>query len=141
MSVHQKLSALALAAVLLAPSSSRADAGEQTALCFVEERHVAAVRPYYGKRKLGQAVRQPLRGAEVQLASSRLLDAEWIEQLLQQRLLRARGQAPLPSCLLDVVRVHIEPDPLSDGLSVKLIARDEADAEEVLRRAQLLLGT
>lgn len=137
MSIYHYIPALALGLALIAPGPSRAESEAPAELCFVDGEHVDQVKPYYGKHKLGRAVHQPLRGAEIRLASS-LIDAEWLQRRLQ-RALRAERQAPLPACLEGVGQVHIEPDPLSEGLSVKLIARDEADAEQILERALRLL--
>jgi len=130
--------AVAIAATLAIPSLSRADTSVNPSQCFLDDSRLVAVTPYYGKPTLGRATLQTLRGAELQLLPSAGLTAEDLEARLQ-RLLEAREREPLPRCLNDVGHVHIESNPLGEASSVTLIARDPEQAEQVYRRARLLL--
>ena len=126
-----------IAATLAVPSVTRADT-PHAGQCFLGEGRLVAVTPYYGKRTLGGNDLQTLRGAELRLQPTSALTAEYLEARLH-RLLDAREREPLPGCLIDVGQVHIESTPLGEASSVTLIARDAKQAEQVYRRARLLL--
>lgn len=135
MSTRQLASAIVVAAAFAVPIVARAEATDSPAQCFLDESRVVAVTPYYGKRALGSAELQPLRGAKVELMPSVRLTAEQLQKRLYE-LLDASQQEPLPACMADVGHVHIESTPLGEATSVTLIARDPSDAEQVFRRVQ-----
>lgn len=137
MSTRQLPFALAVVAALV-PSSSRAETTADHTPCFLDDSRVVAVRPYYGKPTLGKAALQTLLGAEVELMPAMGLTADYLEARVQ-RLLEAREREPLPACLIDVGHVHIESTPLGEASAVTFIARDRDHAEQVYRRARLLL--
>lgn len=137
MSTRQFSFAVAVAATLVVPSVSHADS-PNAGQCFLDEARLVAVTPYYGKRVLGGTDLQTLRGAELRLQPTAALTTEELEARLHQ-LLDAREHEPLPGCLIDVGQVHIESTPLGEASSVTLIARDAKQAEQVYRRARLLL--
>lgn len=130
--------AIAIVAALAAPGASRAEATPSRASCFLDDSRVLSVLPYYEEPSLGRAGLRSLRGAEVQLAPVSRVTTEYLEEVLQ-RLLGAPNSAPLPACLLDVGRVHIESTPLGEAASVTLIARDPKDAEQVFLRTRRIL--
>jgi hypothetical protein len=139
MSIHQMTSTLALVAALALPHVSHAESTADSAQCFIDPQSVFTVKPYYGRPTISRNSLKPLRGAEVQLVPAVGLSSELLAARLK-RLLRASERGHLPGCLLDVGHVHIGSNPMGDAESVMLIARDPGDAQQVLRRAQLLVG-
>jgi hypothetical protein len=104
--------------------------------CFLGETRVTTVRPYYGSLQPGVA--QLLEGAKLELVPEYGLSAQDLEARVQQAL-QAGQREPLPACLIDVGRVHIESNAVGDASSVTLIAKDPKDAEQILERANQLL--
>jgi hypothetical protein len=138
MSIHQMLSTLALVAALALPHISRAESTADSAQCFLDPQTVFTVTPYYGQRTISRNSLKPLRGAEVHLVPTFGLSSEMLADRLK-RLLRASERGHLPACLLDVGHVHIGSNLKGDAESVRLIARDPGDAQQVLRRAQSMV--
>lgn len=139
MSTRPLASAVFVVAAFAVPIVGRAETKSEAAQCFFEDSRVVSVKPYYGKLPNGRADLPPLLGAKVELAPSDMLTAEQLEERVQQ-LLDARTQAPLPACLTDVSKVHIESGALGEATFVTFIARDPSNAEQVFRRLQLLVG-
>jgi hypothetical protein len=129
---------LSLVAALLAARTSRADAPRSGAACFLERHYITQVRPYYAPRQPGSAVRH-LVGAEVRLAPQLNLTDEWLRQGVSEQL-EATREAGSRGCLDDVGRVVISADPHGDGVSVRLLAREASDAEQVVGRARALVS-
>jgi hypothetical protein len=138
MSIHHLTSALALVAALASTHISRAESSKGSAPCFLDPQSVFTVKPYYGRPTISRNSLKPLQGAEVQLVPEVGLSSEMLAARLQ-RLLRGSERGRLPGCLLDVGHVHIGSNTMGDAASVMLIARDPGDAQQVLRRAQLLV--
>lgn len=139
MSTRQLACALVIARTCAVPMVAFAEAPANAPQCFLEDSRVVSVKPYYGKLPYGKADLPPLLGAKVELAPSERLTAQQLEERVQQ-LLDARAQTPLPACLADVGKVHIESGSLGEATFVTFIARDPANAEQVFRRLQLLAG-
>jgi len=139
MSTPSLLFTLALATALAAPSAARAEPRSGKTPCFLAGGRIERVKPYYGRSTLRDAALRPLRGAEVLLAPATRLSSEHLEERLE-RLLESRRRAPLPACLQDVGHVHIESDTLGRVASVRLIARDPSDAEDVFHRARRMVN-
>jgi hypothetical protein len=138
MSIHPMTSTLALVAALASPHISRAESTANSALCFIDRQSVFTVKPHYGPPTISRSSLKPLRGAEVRLVPAVGLSSEMLAARLK-RLLRGSERGRLPGCLLDVGHVHIGSNAKGDAESVMLIAREPGDAEQVLRRAQLLV--
>lgn len=138
MSIHQRTSTFALVAALALPHLARAESTSDSARCFLDPQSVFTVKPYYGPPKIRRNSLEPLRGAEVRLVPEVGLSSEMLAARLK-RVLRASQRGGRPGCLLDVGHVHIGSNPMGDAESVTLIARDPGDAQQVLRRAQLLV--
>ena len=138
MSSHQMTTTLALVAALALPRSSHAESTADSAQCFVDRQSVFTVKPYYGRPTITRNSLRPLRGAELQLVPAVELSSDMLVARLK-RVLRASERGRRPGCLLGVGHVHIGSNATGDAESVMLIARDPGDAQEVLRRAQLLV--
>jgi hypothetical protein len=139
MSTRQLASALVIATALAVPIVALAEAPSDAAQCFLEDSRVISVKPYYGKLPNGRTGLPPLLGGKLELVPSEMLSTQQLEERVQQ-LLEARAQTPLPACLADVGKVHIESGSLGEATFVTFIARDPSNAEQVFRRLQLLVG-
>jgi hypothetical protein len=130
----------ALMASVLVPSISLASAPPSRPPCILNEHRVTAVKPYKVTERIGRAAYERLRGAQVYVVAEPGLTAEWLELKLQRHLQEMR-RTGMRDCAFDVGDVRVEVDTAGNGFWVKLIAKDADRAEEVLRRAQLLIGT
>jgi hypothetical protein len=139
MTIHKMLSTLALVAAIAPTHLASAESTEDSAQCFLDPQSVFTVKPYYGRPTISRNSLKPLRGAEIQLVPEVSLSSDMLAARLK-RLLRASERGRLPGCLRDVGHVHIGANPKGDAESVMLIARDPGDAQQVLRRAQSLVG-
>jgi len=134
--------ALVLSASTLAPMASYAApaAATQSAPCILREHRITGVRPYRVEGHQGRIVVQELRGATVLVQAEPGLTAEWLQLTLQRHLAAMQGPQGMKDCAFDVSDVQVKVGSTGAGFSVNLIARDSSTAEEVLRRARLLVG-
>jgi hypothetical protein len=65
------------------------------------------------------------------------LTAQWLELTLARHIAQMHSTS-MKDCAFGVKDVKVQVDPAGTGFAVKLVARDSAQAEEVLRRARLL---
>jgi hypothetical protein len=142
------LAAFVLAATALAPMASyAAPAAAKAAPCILREHRITAVTPYLvelprGPVEIhqGRAAVQQLRGATVFVQAEPGLTAEWLQLTLGRHLAEMQGPAEMKDCAFDVKDVQVKVMSAGAGFGVYLIARDSTKAEEVLRRARLLVG-
>jgi hypothetical protein len=80
-----------------------------------------------------------LKGAEIFVQAQPGLTAEWL-QLQLARHIESMQNTSMHDCALDVSGTRVQVEPAGTGFRVKLIAKDAHQAQEVLRRAQLLVG-
>jgi hypothetical protein len=126
---------------MLAPTVSFAREGSPPrASCEFQKHHVAAVTPSrVEESRLGTSVTR-LGGADLYVRAEPGLTAEWLRLEIAQHLARMRAPGSMKDCALEGGNVRVEVKSAGAGFSVRLIAVDPNKAEEVLRRAQLLLG-
>ncbi|HVZ32396.1 MAG TPA: hypothetical protein VG963_08220 [Polyangiaceae bacterium] len=129
----------ALATGLMGPGMAVAASPANGAPCLLSEYQVTSVAPYRTEEHVGKASFPALRGATVSVAAQPGLTAEWLQLRLEHHLEEMKN-ADMPSCALDLNRVRVEVSSVGDGFAVRLITNDRAEAAEVLRRAQLLVG-
>jgi hypothetical protein len=127
------LSVLALAGGVLVSGASFASEAEH---CILQSHRVIQVWPYEVQQRAGRAPTTRLAGAQVFVEAG--LTAEWLELTLARHIAEMRGPAGMKDCALDMKEVRVKVDPAGTGFSVKLIAKNLAHAQEVLRRARLL---
>jgi hypothetical protein len=140
--------ALMLAGTTLAPMASyAAPAAAKPAPCILREHHITAVTPYIvevprGPVEIhqGRAGVQQLRGATVLVQAEPGLTAEWLQLTLGRHLAEMQGPAGMKDCAFDVHEVQVKVTSTGAGFGVYLIANDASKAQEVLRRARLLVG-
>lgn len=136
---------LLLVATTLAPITAMADtsppaaATDPAAPCPLKTHRITSVTRYRAIERLGKARVLRLRGANVYVQAEPGLTKEWLHLTLIRHLNEMRVTAT-KDCPLDVDDVTIAVDSAGPGFAVRIIARDTAKAEEVLRRAYLLLG-
>lgn len=130
----------ALMASVLVASVSFAAAPSGRAPCILNEHHVSAVKPYKVTEQIGRGRFERLRGAQIFVAAEPGLTPEWL-QLKLQRHVQQMQSSDMRDCAFDVNSVQIKVDSAGNGFWVKLIAKDSDKAEEVLRRARLLVGS
>jgi len=129
------LAAIALSGAILAPSASFA--GPARPPCILNEHSISSVTPYRVYQHVGRGVTSRLAGAEVFVQAEPGLTAQWLELTLARHVAQMHSTS-MKDCAFSVKDVKVQVDPAGTGFAVKLIARDSAQAEEVLRRARLL---
>lgn len=133
------LAAVVLAGTTLAPTASFA-ATSQSTDCILREHRIASVTPYRVQEYHGRGSTSRLAGAQVFVQAEPGLTPEWLELQLARHIAAMHGQGSMKDCAFDVKDVSVKVDSAGTGFAVKIIARDPNKAEEVLRRAQLLVG-
>lgn len=108
--------------------------------CLLREHRITSVTPYRVEERIGKNAVQRLRGAEVFVQAEPGLTAEWLQLTLGRHIAQMRGPAAMPDCAFDVDDVAVRVDSGGTGFRVRIVARDTDRAEEVLRRARLLLS-
>jgi hypothetical protein len=127
-----------LALAVLAPATSFA-ASKQP--CVLDSYQVTSVAPYRADQPGGKATFNRVQGVEIFVQAQPGLTAEWLRLEVTRYLTRMqRSSTRMHDCAFDVSGTRVQVDPAGTGFSVKLIARDPEQAQEVLRRARLLLG-
>lgn len=152
MTIH-KLVAVAgipLVAAIFTPAPSQAEeSGSQvsgsgptsSSSCILKKYQVSAVRPYkIDKNAGGHFVVSRTLGAEISVQAEPGLTAEWLWRTIDQHVAEMRGSAPMGDCPLDIDRVQVEVVSAGPGFTVRLSSPNAKSAEEILRRAQLLLA-
>ncbi len=139
------LGTILLVATTFAPMAAMADTRPSAstvaaaAPCLLKTHHITSVTPYRVDEHMGKATFSRLRGANVFVLAEPGLTKEWLQLTLARHLTEMRGTT-MKDCPLDLGDVTIAVDSAGTGFAVKIIARDTEKAEEVLRRAHLLLG-
>ena len=130
----------AIAALYLAAAPAAVWAAETDAsACALRAHRVTAVAPYRVGAHIGKAVVNRLRGATVYVEAERHMSAEWLEKELRGHIAAMRGSAAMADCPFDIDGVQLQVQPRGPGYLITLVAKDSAGAQEVLRRARLLL--
>lgn len=130
---------MALVAAVALPTVSFAS-GPSSGPCLLREHRITSVAPYRVDERVGKSSLRRLRGAEVFVQAEPGLTAEWLQLTLARHVAEMRGPRSMPDCVFDVNEVTARVDPAGTGFLVRIIARDTERAEEVLRRARLLLS-
>ncbi|MCY1024027.1 hypothetical protein [Pyxidicoccus sp. MSG2] len=137
---NRKLVAVvAIGGAFIIPQLATASGLAQEPRSILQEHHIASVRPYKIEEHIGKLTSHRIQGAEVYVEAEPGLTAEWLRLKLARHLDAMRSSAPMPDCPLDVADVRVEVASAGAGFTVKVIAADSAHADEVLRRARLLL--
>jgi len=129
-----------LTAGALVPTVSLGATAADKPPCILRDYHVKAVTPYRVDAQVGKVTYKRLAGAQVFVEAQPGLTAEWLRVRLGLHLADMHGPASMPDCAFDAKDVKVTVDAAHTGFSVKFIAKDAAQAKEVLRRAELLLG-
>lgn len=108
--------------------------------CILKAHRVTSVTPYFEEERQGSSsIVQRLRGASFFVRAEPGLTAQWLRLMLDQHVAEMRIGA-MRDCPLAVNGVTITVESAGPGFVVTIIARDDDQADEVLRRAQLLFG-
>ncbi|MET0793806.1 MAG: hypothetical protein ABW061_19965 [Polyangiaceae bacterium] len=135
------LTALILAGTTLAPMASyAAPAAAKPAPCVLREHRITGVTQYRVQAHQGRVAVQELRGATVFVQAEPGLTAEWLQLTLGRHLAAMQTMGGMKDCAFDVNDVQVKVTSSGAGFAVNLMARDPSKAEEVLRRARLLVG-
>ena len=102
--------------------------------------HHAARGLFLAHQELAHAVVQRLRGASIFVQAEPGLTGEWLQLKLQRQLAAMRGSASMPDCVFDLDKVRVRVESGGTGFWVRIIAADTQTGQEVLRRAELLVG-
>lgn len=106
---------------------------------LLRQQRITTVLPYRTGEHVEKAAVQQLRGAKIFVEAAPGITAEWL-QLEFRRHLTAMKAADMADCVFDVDTVRVDVASGGDGFSVTPRASTRKDAQEVLRRARLLLG-
>jgi hypothetical protein len=139
MLLRQLAAIAALNLIVLAPLPARATNVNQPP-CALHTHRVIAVTPYRADRSFGKIRVKQLRGAALYVEAEQHVSGEWLELELRRHLVAMRGPATMADCPLDLDGVQVRVDSRGPGFVVTLVAKDTSTAQEVLRRARLLLG-
>jgi hypothetical protein len=139
MLLRQLAAIAALNLVALAPLPARATDAHQPS-CALHAHRVIAVTPYRANRYIGKARVKQLRGAALYVEAEQHVSAQWLELELRRHLDAMRGPGNMADCPLDLDGIQVQVDARGPGFVVTLVAHDSSTAQEVLRRARLLLG-
>ena len=135
------LTALILAGTTFAPMATyAAPPAAKPAPCILREHRITSVTPYRVEAHQGRVAVRELRGATVSVQAEPGLTAEWLQLTLGRHLAAMQAMGGMKDCAFDIKDVQVEVSSSGAGFSVNLIARDSSQAEEVLRRARLLVG-
>ena len=129
--------ALVLGVATLLPVVASADSAPSSH-CVLLDHKVTSVTPYRVTERSGRASTQRLANAQVNVRAEPGLTAEWLQLTIQQHLAKMQGTM-MANCPLDLDNVRVQVDSAGAGFAVKIIAKNPAQAKEVLHRAQLLL--
>jgi hypothetical protein len=126
-------SILTLAVVGSLSGAATAEAASSNA-CFAEHT-VTRVVPHHAAVAAGQGTYERLVGARAYVPAKPGLTGEWLHAQLARR---SNTPQQGTECPLDVPGIGISVRSAGPGFWVSLAARDPDDAQEVLRRTQLL---
>jgi hypothetical protein len=135
MSIRKLVFGLALGATSLMPVIASADTPAKP--CILMEHRVTSVTPYHIVQQYGRGSTQRLVGAQVRIQAEPGLTAEWLQLSIEQHVAKMQAQH-MGDCPLDLAGVRAQVDSAGGGFTVTIIAKDPAQAKEVLRRAELL---
>jgi len=124
------LPALALAEPVAAPHPSH---------CVLAEHRVTAVQPLRITEHNGRGSSERLVGAQVFVRAEPGLTSEWL-QLSIQRHIAQMSTSGMANCPLDAKDVRVSVESAGPGFAVNVTGQNSAQAKEILRRAQLLVG-
>ncbi len=133
---------IAVAAILGATTAlpglaSAAAPTSAPATCILKDHRVTGVRALHVLERNGRGTNQRLAGAEVFVQAEPGLTAEWL-QLTIQRHIAQMSTTDMGNCPLDMNEVSVSVASAGPGFAVQLSAKNAAQAQELLRRAELL---
>lgn len=131
--------AIILSAATVLPSLAFAAPPSAPANCILSEHRVTNVKALNVTEHYGRGTSERLVGAQVLVQAEPGLTAEWL-QLTIQRHMAQMGAMGMENCALDMKDVRVSVESTGSGFAVKITGKSAAQAKEILRRAQLLVG-
>jgi len=110
----------------------------RAAHCVFMEHRVTAVQALRLTERNGRGTSERLAGAQVFVQAEPGLTAEWL-QLTVQRHITQMNSAGMANCPLDAKDVRVSVASAGPGFAVNITGKNTAQANEILRRAQLLV--
>ncbi len=135
----RKLAAIAALNLVALPPASALGSEASEAACPLQAHRVTAVAPYRADKRIGRARINQLRGAVLFIEAEQHGSAEWLAVELRRHLAGMQGPVSMADCPLDLEGIRMQVESRGPGFLVTLVAKDSFTAEEVLRRARLLL--
>lgn len=134
---HLILAATLSAAVAVPTLALAAPPAARDAHCLLNQHRVTKVQPLRAIEGSGRGTHERLAGAQVFVQAEPGLTAEWLDLTIRRHI---GAMASMPNCPLDMQGVQVKVESAGPGFVVKLSAKGNDQAKELLRRAQLLVG-
>src|SRR6478609_5175145 len=130
---------LVLSAATALPAFAFAAPSDSATHCILQQHRVTAVQALSAPQAHGRSSSLHLVGARVLVEAAPGLTAEWL-QLSIQRHMTQMGSSGMKNCALDAKDVTVRVKSAGAGFAVEISGKDATQAQEILRRAKLLLG-
>ena len=130
---------LVLSAATALPALAFAAPSDSATHCVLKQHRVTAVQPLNAVQAHGRSSSLHLVGARVLVEAEPGLTAEWLQLSIQRHLIQMGGSG-LKNCALDANDVRVSVKSAGAGFAVEISGKDASQAQEILRRATLLLG-
>ena len=129
---------LVLSAATVLPAFAFAAPSDSPAHCVLNQHRVTAVQPLNATQTYGRSSTVQLVGARVLVEAEQGLTAEWL-QLSIQRHMTQMSSSGMKNCALDAKDVTVRVKSAGAGFAVEISGKDTTQAQEILRRAKLLV--
>jgi hypothetical protein len=108
--------------------------------CELRDYTIVSVGEYHERDTRTKVGGMRLSGAELVVQAQPGLTAEWLQLQLSRHVEAARGAAPSPDCPLDVDDATVTVRSSGTGFLVRIRAKPDRDAAEILRRTRSFAG-
>jgi hypothetical protein len=106
---------------------------------FARRDYIASVTPYRVTETDGKHSRTQLEGAVVTVRPAPGVTREWLQRTVEDHMGRMAG-APMNDCPLSVAGAAADVSSTGDGFAIRIHSKDADAAQEILRRAGLLVA-
>ena len=108
---------------------------------FARRDYIAGVAPYQVTDNDGKHSRTRLEGAVVTVRPAPGVTREWLQRTTEDHMGRMAANAPMNDCPLSVEGSAVNVSSTGDGFAITIHTKDTNAAQEILRRANLLVSS